>query len=120
MWWNLQRYRYYKHIQTILQEALITKNREQWHKFILNVSSNTYTDPTTFWKKIKLITGKREQEPHYIKDKSNIKLYTNEDKETLHRKYWQEIFNGQEEEEEEDNNTETILQHIQNNIKCNF
>ncbi len=74
--WNFNNYRYYKQIQTLLHEALINENREHWHTLINKVSS-TYKDPTTFWKKIKLLTGNKEKEPHYILNKNNIKLDTN-------------------------------------------
>ena len=113
--WTIDSYRYFKHIQTILQDALISENREHWYTIIQDVSM-TYRDPTTFWKKLKLLTGRKEQEPHYIRNKNNIKVYTDEEKESAHREYWQEIFSG-EEEDGDDINNEAVLLHLRNNIQ---
>lgn len=112
--WSYQNYRYYKQLQTLLHEALIQENREHWYRLI-NVVSSTYRDPTTFWKKIKLLTGNRENEPHYIRNKHNNKVYTDREKEEVHREYWQEIFSGEEDGEEDHMENEIVLHNIRNN-----
>ena len=111
--WSYQSYRYYSYLKTELQEALIKENKEHWSKLIQDVA-NTYKNPTTFWKKIKLITGNSNPEPHYIKDKDNRKIFTNIGKEEIHREHWEDIFKEVEEEDYE--NTEIVYEHMQNNI----
>ena len=110
--WTIQHYRYYKNLQSVLQDSLIHENNENWAKLIKNVS-NTYSNPTTFWEKIRLITGNSTAEPQYIKNTNNIKIYSNEGKEEIHRKYWEKVFDV---EIEDDNTTEKVLEHLQHNL----
>lgn len=110
--WDIEHYRYYKNLQSVLQESLINENNENWLKLIQDLS-NSYYNPTIFWDKIKRITGNTVEDPHYFKDVNNTKIYANEGKEELHREHWEEVFNA---EFEEDNTTEHVFEHLRNNI----
>ena len=111
--WNMQTYRYYNNLKSVLQEALIAENNMYWSNLLQKVA-NTYKDSTTFWKKIKQITSNSNDEPHYLKDRHNRKIYTNEEKEEVHREYWEDIF--REDREERDEDTEVVYDHMQNNL----
>lgn len=111
--WDFEHYRYYRNLQGILQEALIRENNDHWIKFIKEVS-NTYKNPRIFWEKIKIILGNNTQDPHYLKDTNNIKVYTNEGKEQLHREHWEQIF-IEEDDEDEDNDT-VVYDYLRDNI----
>lgn len=111
--WNIQSYRYYRNLQSVLQESLITENNEHWSK-LLHDMANIYKDTACFWKKIKHITNNTNTEPHYLKNKDNRKVYTNEEKEEVHREYWKDIFKEDEVQQNED--TEIIYEYMQNNL----
>ncbi len=53
-------------------------------------------------------------EPHYLKDRNNIKVYTNESKEIIHRELWKDVF--KKEEKEGNNNTEFVFEYLKNNL----
>ena len=110
--WDIEHYKYYKNLQSVLQESLINENNENSLKLIQDLS-NSCNNPTIFWDKIKRITGNTIEDPHYLKDVNNTKIYTNEGKEELHREHWEEVFNA---EFEEDNTTEHVFEHLRNNI----
>lgn len=64
--WTIEHYRYFKNIQTLLQESLISENNERWLNVIQNIS-NTCRNPAIFWDKIKTIMGNSTIEPLYLK-----------------------------------------------------
>lgn len=111
--WNYAQFRYYKNIQVILQESLIREKNEQWTKLIKDVT-NTYKNPRVFWEKINNIIGNSYQDTHYLKDTNNIKVYTDEGKEQVHREHWEQVFID--DDEEEVDNDEIVYDYLRNNI----
>ncbi|MPC44750.1 hypothetical protein E2C01_038429 [Portunus trituberculatus] len=105
----------HRDIQVILQDVLKAENNDNWLKLITNVY-DIYKDPKIFWEKVKTITGNNTPQPHYLINNSNVRKYTNEDKENIHREYWIEVFNN-DNEEEDGNEENTELNNYENTWK---
>lgn len=67
----------------------------------LTDTSNTYRHPATFWRKIKNLSGTNNLDPKFFYN--NIKTYTPEEKEAIHRQALQQIFTI---DDDEDDNTD--------------
>lgn len=103
--WTNQHYTHYKILRTILQDTMTREANESWSNTIKK-TADVYRDPKTFWKKIKLLCGESEPEPHYILNGNNKKLYTPISQEIEHRKIWEKVFGDETSDTESDSNTE--------------
>ena len=111
--WDIHTYRNYRNLQHSLENTLIEDSNRYWSKTIAETAT-LYSDPATFWRKIKNLSGSNTPNPHYLLDHNNTKVYTDSGKAQLHKQIWSNIYtedddyNGEEETIEEVNNFHRI------------
>ena len=114
--WDIHIYRTYRNLRNSLQNTLIDDSNTYWSK-IITETATLYSDPATFWRKIKNLSGNSTPNPHYLLDHNNAKVYTDNAKEQLHKQLWSNIYiqddehNGEDEIREEVNNFLNINHH---------
>ena len=113
--WTHQTYQIYKYLRHQLSERLTREANESWGKTIQD-TSEIYKESSTFWKKIKNLTGQTTPDPHYILNENNIKKYKPEEKEQIHRNIWERVFKEEEDEEGEQENHNNIRAFLNENI----
>ena len=88
--WTIGKYNTYK----ILKQKLIKECKNQfnanWEKKI-ELTKDLYKSPKDFWNEIKKLRGNTKDNTPYIID-NNIKLYSEEEKEIVFRRIWEDIF----------------------------
>lgn len=114
--WSRAHYNRYRELRNLIQESLIQESSKHWQDTITHLAS-LYRYPPDFWRKLNHLSGNNTPHAHYLTDNNNIRHYTPEDQESLHRSIWSRIY--QEEDINDDIHDETehmVTQHIRQNI----
>ena len=114
--WDIHTYRIYRNLRNSLQASLIDDSNHHWHSIITETAAQ-YNDPSTFWRKIRNLSGNNNPDPHYLLDSNNIKVYSKENKERLHRELWNNVFTEEDDYEGEDEIQDTVTTFLNNNLQ---
>lgn len=109
-----QQYQRYRQLQQNLQDSLTRDANTQWSNTITQTSAQ-YSDPNTFWRKIKTLSGQSTPTTHYLLDSTNTRHYTPQQQEELHREIWQEVFRDDVEDDGEDETITTVKEFLDAN-----
>lgn len=110
------KYQLLVHIRTELQEEYRTMNNEMWNDITQKLSHEK--DPKKFWTSIKKLQGNTNKaKATYIRDHQDNKIHTEQGREEIFRRYWQNIFRITDEENEDfdEEHEEEIKQALEQN-----
>lgn len=113
--WSYDLYRLYKQLQVTLQPSLKADINSYWAGVIAQTAS-TYNEPSTFWRKTKQLMDFERQDPHYLYSPTNAKIYSDIDKEALHRHHWSEVFTDNNDLWDDEETAMTVRTFLTNNL----
>lgn len=88
--WTPMRYKAYMHIKNALRAESTNQQNKNWENKLTNLAQ-LYKTPQKFWKEIEKLKGGTNNSHPYIIHNNN-KLYSEEEKEPVFRKIWENIF----------------------------
>lgn len=89
--WTLHHYRQYKNIQNILKDKYIEIANKRWNDKLQEITEKE-KDPKVFWQKINKLKGNKQTSTPYLIDKDGNKKYKEEEKCSLLRETWKDVF----------------------------
>lgn len=113
--WTRAHYRHYKSLQAQLHISLLTEHNNHWSNIITN-TVNTYNDPSTFWRKIKTLSGNSVPDPHYVLDSRGIRQHSSLEKEATHRNHWEPIFQEADVDLNNNNHENIVREFLNDNL----
>ena len=94
---NYYRYTRFITLRQQIQQEHIALHTATWNNIIDNIDIDP--DAKKFWSQIKKLQGSEgKTKATYIKDHNDKKIYDGNEKETIFRKYWENVFKISEEE----------------------
>lgn len=116
--WTRDLYRQYRHLQHRLQTSLTRDSKNNWAN-VISETATLYNDPPTFWRKIKNLMGTGDNSPQYLTAPDNSKVYTDPEKELIHREHWKNVFtenDNDDDPDEDEETTTTVRQFLTDNL----
>ncbi len=96
--WNINNYREYVRIRQELRDECKREYNRRWEDSIDNTIQLS-KDTKAFWSRIKQLQGSNTKHTNYLEDTNGHKYYTDEDKCTIMKNTWTDIFRITDEEE---------------------
>ena len=109
--WTYDHYRRYITLRQTLHDSRQVESREHWGRALAGLAAN-YSDPKTFWRKVKCLSGRTTGPETYLIDQNGNKKHSEEDKEQLFTPIWETVFR----EEDNDNIDDSVQNYMTDNI----
>ena len=89
--WTQELRRRYLELRLELREQWTEANQRSWERLMANLEAK-YSEPEDFWRHLRRLSGKSYEPKSYMLNDQNEKVWTVQEKETLHRHYWSKNF----------------------------
>ena len=117
--WTYESYRQYRRLQDRLQTSLQNDSKNNWTNLVTETAAR-HSKPETFWRKLKNLMGTSDNSPQYLLSPDNVKIFSDTDKELLHRQHWKDIFTEDDDPTYDEDTDETVRLFLTNNIQRTF
>ena len=117
--WDHELYRQYRRLQYRLHDSLLNDSKANWTNIVTDTVAH-HSDPATFWRKIKNLMGTADNTPQYLLSPDNTKIFSDHDKELLHRQHWQEIYSDEDDPDIDEETERTVRLFLTTNLQRTF
>ena len=89
--WDAELRSRYRELQQQLPEVSRALFNTKWAELTTELA-NSCKDPTVFWRKLKQLMGNTTESSPYMFNHAGVKVYSNAEKEAVHRSFWKNVF----------------------------